>query len=204
MLCPTLPFGCSHHHLAFAGTMSIAPELFTKVLVELTESLLLSGFRRIVLLNGHGGNIVPASQALAILSHRYDDQFRPNIALVSYWELAGAAFTGEPPLESPQARHACEYETSLMLFLHPDRVNMMQVQPAQQPVVQEYIGAGNHNGLVLQKQFHFLTDQGSIGSPELATREKGEHLLNRATEATVNFIKDFSGWPLLDALRTTK
>src|SRR5688500_47793 len=51
LLCPTLPFGSSHHHLAFPGTLSLSPELYVQVLVELVDSLLESGFRSIVLLN---------------------------------------------------------------------------------------------------------------------------------------------------------
>src|SRR5690242_6143330 len=50
LLCPTLPFGSSHHHLTFGGTLSISITTYTQVLVELVESLLKNGFRRIVLL----------------------------------------------------------------------------------------------------------------------------------------------------------
>src|SRR5690606_30371251 len=88
VLCPTLCFGSSHHHLGFAGTMSLSPETYVQVLLDVTESLLSSGFRRIVLLNGHGGNIAPANHALGILSHRHDDELQPNIALATYWEMA--------------------------------------------------------------------------------------------------------------------
>ncbi|HXO77176.1 MAG TPA: creatininase family protein, partial [Puia sp.] len=54
LLCPTLSFGSSHHHLSFGGTMSLSPGLYTQVIVDLVSSLLQNGFRRIVLLNGHG------------------------------------------------------------------------------------------------------------------------------------------------------
>src|SRR2546423_2317145 len=72
LLCPTLPFGSSHHHLSFGGTISISITTYTQLLVELVESLLQNGFRRIVLLNGHGGNITPVKQVLTILSNKYD------------------------------------------------------------------------------------------------------------------------------------
>src|SRR5690606_16845818 len=97
VLCPALPFGSSHHHLAFPGTLSISHETYIRVLVDLVESLLQSGFLRIAILNGHGGNITPGKQALTMLSHRHDDSLRPNIALATYWELAGEAFRGAPP-----------------------------------------------------------------------------------------------------------
>src|ERR1035437_7426 len=63
LLCPVLPFGSSHHHLSFGGTLSVSISTYTQLITELVESLLTGGFRRIVLLNGHGGNITPVKQA---------------------------------------------------------------------------------------------------------------------------------------------
>ncbi|MDH5603246.1 MAG: creatininase family protein, partial [Cyclobacteriaceae bacterium] len=81
LLCPTLPFGSSHHHLAFGGTMSVSVETYIRFVTELVESLIQNGFRRIVLLNGHGGNITPVKQVLSMLSNQYDVTHQPNIAL---------------------------------------------------------------------------------------------------------------------------
>ncbi len=53
LLCPTLPFGSSHHHLSFGGTISVSMATYTQLVIELVESFLQAGFRRIVLLNGH-------------------------------------------------------------------------------------------------------------------------------------------------------
>lgn len=106
LLCPTLPFGSGHHHLHFGGTLSISITTYTQVVVELVESLLQNGFRRIVLLNGHGGYITPVRQALGVLSNKFDTTHKANIALVTYWELAGKIFSGAPPMESPALSHA--------------------------------------------------------------------------------------------------
>src|SRR5690349_5291821 len=56
LVTPTLPFGSSHHHLPFGGTLSLSTETYYRVLVDLLESLIVGGFRRIFVLNGHGGN----------------------------------------------------------------------------------------------------------------------------------------------------
>jgi creatinine amidohydrolase len=53
---PTMPFGSSHHHLSFGGTMSLSTDTYYRAMHELTESLIIDGFRRIFILNGHGGN----------------------------------------------------------------------------------------------------------------------------------------------------
>jgi creatinine amidohydrolase len=204
VLCPALPFGASHHHLGFAGTLSLSQETFTSVLIELVESLLQSGFRRIVLLNGHGGNITPARQALSILSQSHDDTLQPNIALATYWELGSGAFCGEAPMESPALSHACEYETSMMLYLFPKRVLMAQAQRATRPPANEYIAWEDeqpYRGVSMTKCTHFISSIGSSGRPDLATTVKGEYLLQRAGEAAIEFLRDFKDWPLLEDLR---
>ncbi len=58
---PLLWLGNSHHHLEFAGTLSAAPRTYLDVLGDLIDNLVTHGFRRVVLLNGHGGNIVPGA-----------------------------------------------------------------------------------------------------------------------------------------------
>src|SRR5665647_2286854 len=133
LLCPVLPFGSSHHHLSFGGTLSVFIATYTQLVIELAESLLQGGFRRIVLLNGHGGNVTPVKQTLAILSNKYDASLTPNIALVTYWELAGKIFSGAPPMESSALSHACEDETSLILHLFSEKVFADQIKRAKRP-----------------------------------------------------------------------
>jgi creatinine amidohydrolase len=197
LLCPTLPFGSSNHHLFFGGTLSISVATYTQVVVELVESLLQSGFRRIVLLNGHGGNITPAKNALSILSNKYDETLNPNIALATYWELAGKAFAGAPPMESPALSHACEYETSLMLHLFPNKVAVDKIERAERPESNGYIGWEDdepYKGVTMVKQTPFISSNGCSGEPQLATAEKGKHLLEHAVNAVVTFITSFKDW----------
>ena len=204
VLCPTVPFGSSHHHLAFGGTMSLAPALYTQVIVDLTGSLLQNGFRRIVLLNGHGGNITPVKQALALLSNSYDSYLQPNIALATYWELAGDVFAGAAPMESPALSHACEYETSLMLHLFPEKVRMEQVQRAERPGRNGYIGWEDdeaYRGVTMFKQTASISSNGSSGEPQLATAGKGKHLYEHAVQSLVEFLESFSTWPFLPNLK---
>lgn len=206
MLCPTLPYGASNHHLGFSGTMSLGHETFSKVLVELVESLLQGGFRRIVLLNGHGGNITPARQALSYLSYRWDDELRPNIALATYWELGGSAFSGDEPMETPALSHACEYETSMMLHLYPERVYMDHAEKALRPPANGYVGWEDdepYRGVSMTKSTHFISSRGSSGRPDLADAGKGEHLLEKATAGLLEFLADFKDWEFMPDLRPT-
>lgn len=204
LLCPTMGFGASHHHRAFPGTLSFSPELYTNVLVEMVQSLLQSGLRRIVLLNGHGGNIAPGRQALAMLSARSEAESEPNIALATYSELGGKYFTGEPPLQTPCITHACEYETSMMLHLYPERVHMERAERARIAPSNNYIGWENevpYRGVCVGWQSHLTGSNGSSGHPQLATAAKGKHLIERATDATIDFLRDFQTWPFLHDMR---
>jgi creatinine amidohydrolase len=204
VLCPTLPFGSSHHHLTFGGTMSISAKLYTDVLVELVESLLQNGFRRIILLNGHGGNITPARQALSILSKKYDAAMQPNIVLITYWELAGKYFSGAPPMETPALSHACEYETSLMLYLFPEKVARENISRATRPLSNGFIPFEDdepYRGVTMVKQTEFISGNGSSGEPGRGTIEKGKHLFTRAVESLVEFIGSFKTWEFLQDLK---
>jgi creatinine amidohydrolase len=204
VLCPPMPFGSSHHHLAFPGTMSLSAELFTRVVVELVQSLIKGGFHRIVLLNGHGGNITPIKQALAILSHQFDASIPANIVLVTYWELAGKVFAGAPPMESPALSHACEYETSLMLHLYPEMVHREQVQRAQSPASNGYIPWEEdepYRGVALFKKTQFISSNGSSGEPQKGTAEKGKILFDQAVASLCQFLSEFKKWPMLEDLR---
>ncbi len=115
VIAPTLPFGSSHHHFVFGATLSLSTETYYRVLYELCESLVTDGFKRIFLLNGHGGNHELAELAVRdiVLKHPV------RAAAGSYWRIAGEdlrhavdRFPG----------HAGEFETSLMLALRPHLV----------------------------------------------------------------------------------
>jgi creatinine amidohydrolase len=203
LLCPTLPFGSSDHHISFGGTISIGAELYTRVITDLVTALLKSGFRKIVLLNGHGGNITPVKQALAVLSRNFDYDCQPNIVLATYWELAGAVFAGAPPMESPALSHACEYETSLMLHLFPEKVKMEKAARAKRPADNGYIPWEDdirYRGITQIKQTAFISDNGSSGEPQKGTAAKGEHLFNQACDSLIAFLNSFKNWPLLPNL----
>ncbi len=204
LLCPTLFFGSSHHHLSFGGTISVSAATYTQLIVELTSSLLLNGHRRIVLLNGHGGNITPVRQALAVISAKFDESMNPNIALATYWELAGKFFSGAPPMESPALSHACEYETSLLLHLFPEKVFQDKIERAKRPASNSYIPWEDdepYRGVTMVKKTQFISSNGSSGEPQLGSAEKGKHLYMHAVDALVAFIQSFKTWPFSENLK---
>ena len=203
LLCPTLAFGASHHHLSFGGTISISVNTYTLLIQDLVVSLFQNGFKRIAILNGHGGNIIPVRQALAILSSRPEFQ-SVNIALATYWELAGEAFAGKLPMESPALSHACEYETSLMLHLFPQKVFSDKIKRANKAASNEYIfweDEGPYRGVTMIKPTAMISDNGSSGEPQLASEAKGKFLFEEAVAALEKFLVSFQSWPILKYLQ---
>ena len=84
---PLLWLGNSHHHLDFAGTLSAGPRTYLDLLGDLIDNFVAHGFRRIVLLNGHGGNIVPASQAVFEARQRHRNRDDLLLLAATYWTL---------------------------------------------------------------------------------------------------------------------
>lgn len=119
LVAPTLAYGSSHHHLPFGGTMSLSTETYYRLMVDLLESLATGGFRRVFIVNGHGGN-----SELVQLAARDVALRRPlAVAAGSYWTIAweqltaaGAGRAGHLP------GHAGAFESSLVAALRPELV----------------------------------------------------------------------------------
>src|SRR5262249_26449223 len=81
---PTLPFGSSHHHLPFGGTMSLSTDTYFRILYDLVESLIIGGFRSIFILNGHGGNHEVIQLVVRDLALKHPSR----LGAASYWTVA--------------------------------------------------------------------------------------------------------------------
>jgi creatinine amidohydrolase len=117
---PPLHFGSSDHHRPFPGVLSLRSGTFSQVLYEVVESLALSGFRRILILNGHGGNILLIQQVARDFVLVNPDA---RVAAAAYWDIARPrleAVEADRPVSIPG--HGGDFETALMLHLVPELV----------------------------------------------------------------------------------
>ena len=166
---PLMWLGNSDHHLDFCGTLSAPPRVYLDLLVGLAENLVHHGFRRIVFVNGHGGNDVPGRQAVFELRQRHRNRQDLLFLLGTYWSLGVRPWETMPSLHQREMGHACEWETSMILRLAPQLVG-------------DYLGAapvppGNaFTPAVRGWTTRDRSGPGHIGWPHLATTEKGEHL----------------------------
>src|ERR1051325_10742667 len=87
LFAPLMWLGNSEHHLDFAGTLSAAPRVYLDLLNGFVENFLTHGFRRLVFINGHGGNDVPGRQAIFELRQRYRQRDDVLFLFVTYWSL---------------------------------------------------------------------------------------------------------------------
>jgi creatinine amidohydrolase len=119
VVAPTLPFGSSHHHVPFGGTMSIGTEAYYRVVCELLESLIQGGFQRVFLLNGHGGN----HELLQLVARDLALKHPVSIAAASYWTVAWDALIAlDAHVECRLPGHAGKFETSNIMALRPELV----------------------------------------------------------------------------------
>jgi creatinine amidohydrolase len=184
---PLVWLGNSQHHLDFPGTLTAAPRTYLDLLGDLLENLLAHGFRRLLLLNGHGGNIVPAQQAVFEVRQRH--RHRSDLLLLSacYWQL------GSPPSESiaglrqEQMGHACEWETSMILRLAPHLAGDYR---AARATSQGSAFAPAARGWTTRDR----TVAGHLGDPAAATSEKGEALLALFARDAVELVERMLAW----------
>ena len=125
VITPTVSFGQSRHHHNFGPTLSITSRTLEHVLHDLGTSVFRSGFRRLLFLNGHGGNAAVIEVVAAELA---TDQ-AVVVGAASYWKVASTELqrTGHVEAGRPSPGHAGHFETSLMLATHPDVVDMSAI-----------------------------------------------------------------------------
>ena len=194
-LLPTLWVGASDHHLDFPGTVSLSVSLYTQVIKGMVRSLLRGGFRRIFCLNGHGGNEVPGTQALTEMVHESDLANAALLAFSSWWRIGSEAVGPEDiGMETPSITHACEYETSLMLHLHPDLVATDLAQASPPVLTSTYFHSEEGGAVKVAHRFNRLSKTGSMGRPDLATPDKGAALFAAVVGAAVDCIEEFATW----------
>jgi creatinine amidohydrolase len=180
LLLPTLWLGASSHHLRLGGTLSAEVDTHIAMLCDLLTPLLEDGYQRILVLNGHGGNIDTMHVALRRLQPRYRGRL---VAAASYWELAERELADLAQGKRKTMGHACEFETSMVLALRPDLVHREKIQNDPSPDEKAL------RGVYTAEDMKQKTDHGAIGYPELATEEKGRRFLEAAIARTVEVVQ---------------
>lgn len=189
-------YGYSLHHMAFTGSITLRSATLIAVVKDIVRSVLGHGFRRVLLLNGHGGNV----SILDVIGSDLGNEFhrRARIASATYFHLLAA--------RAPEFReslpggmgHACEFETSLLLHLAGDAVRQGEAvafypDPGSPYLTTDLFGSGRVRTYL---DFRDLSETGTLGDPLLASAEKGRRIFDIAVEETAAFIRDFAAWSI--------
>lgn len=183
---PTVWTGLAEHHMDFGGTFTLDFDTFRALLACICESLTRHGFRRIFLLNGHGGNIA----ALNTIVQELSQELEAPICTATYPHLDAVAEKYGQILERQRnVQHAGEAETSMMLELAPDLVDQ---QAAEEAV--EVRADWKEGGVFRLRTFSQVTENGYIGAPASADAEKGRQLLDAAAEGLADTLLNGGLW----------
>ncbi len=168
LLLPTQWLGASAHHLPFFGTLTADLDQHIQLMVHPLEQYLKQGWKKVFILNGHGGNIDTYHIALRALHERYGDA---ELMAASYWEIASAEIAAHLTGPRKQVGHACEAETAMMLAVRPDLVRMHLAEDCHM-TTSPGIGAA-----YVPTNMKGRTRRGVVGYPSRATAEQGKAML---------------------------
>lgn len=184
---PCVWTGLAEHHMEFGGTVTLDYASLAAVLRGIVRSAARHGFRRVMLLNGHGGNAEAVIQAAS----EFTIEFGIKVAAGTYWHMVPEAIA--PILERQSGlMHACEAETSMMLALRPDGVRQERLPEAHGPMSTRV--EGQPPGLALRRSFKAISETGVIGDARVATAEKGERLLAAISARVAELLLNRALW----------
>ncbi len=188
---PPVLHGYSPHHMDFPGAISIGSQTFVNYVLDVCKSLAHHGFKRILIVNSHGSN-----------AHLLDSVARLTMIETEGQVLCAAFFYGtltrftevvSQILEQPVGRggHADEMETSMYLAIKPELVEMSKaLKELKSPSVAlaALVGMGHH----IWPYWSSHTESGIVGDATLASKEKGEKLLEAAAAGVADVARELS------------
>jgi creatinine amidohydrolase len=191
LVAPTFQTGSSHHHLPFGGTISLSTERYYGALRDMTASLIASGFRRIFIVNGHGGNheLIELVVRDLALSHAC------NLAAASYWTLAREPLTERvPDLGERLPGHAGAFETSLIMALRPELVANPLPHRTAEELARTTVPSTPFRA---ERHGFWQSIDGYTDSPDQASAERGQRLFEITVTAVAEELVRFAHLPLV-------
>jgi creatinine amidohydrolase len=189
---PAIPFGISANHMDFPGTLTISEDTFIRLVTDVCSCLAYHGFRRILIINGHGGN----QSALDVAARRVNLRYPETLCAVMAYYLTPRAGQFEAELAKIQGLrgsmdHGGLGETSCYLALNPSPVDMSKVQAGAMPESAAFGFSAEDGAVVLMPYWSAVAPVGVMGDPRNASAEIADEYLPRVVEDIVEIIKQF-------------
>ncbi|MEN6312901.1 MAG: creatininase family protein [Clostridiaceae bacterium] len=177
-LLPALPISTCREHMGKKGSVWMNPDTFYNMVGDIVMSLKEQGFKKVVIILGHGGIFI-ANPAVRELNATNPDIKVIKVDLCQLNQSAEIASI----IECKDNLHACEMETSLMLYLREDLVRKEKIVDCIPGVPRDYLNYGS---------IFRYSKCGVWGKPSLASKEKGERILKVYVEKSIEYINDVS------------
>ncbi len=193
LILPAQTVGCSEHHMALPGSLTLTHETFRRAVCDVAESVVRHGFQRLLVLNSHGGN-----QAIdGVIGEQLGQRFpRVEFLVANWWTVAAKRLA--PLQQGPfgSVGHACEFETSLLLVIAPELVDMSRAEDGgiQHRSLPMHFDMLHGPAASCYRPFDQLSHNGVYGRPTLASAEKGREVLRACVASLTDLINDF--WPI--------
>jgi creatinine amidohydrolase len=189
-------YGFSAHHMRFAGSITLSASTMMALIDDIVSSLVVHRFRRILLVNGHGGNGGIVDLCASTLGHKYYGAAR--IAGVTYFHLAHSEIDAIRTTLAGGTGHAGEFETSVMLHMANHLVSMERSKKTIPDPGSRYLTTDLTGSSAVRTYLDFadLSHTGTLGDPTVADKEKGKAFFDAVSNALSAFVDDFANWKL--------
>jgi len=200
LVLPHIAYGYTGHVMDFPGTINTHYETFIQQVCDVTRSLAYHGFKKIILLNGHGSNM----PNLDLAARRTNLETDAECVLIAWWSLLTVDKEFLPGWRESKfpggCSHACELETSLYLYLDEENVRKDQIRSGTISFNNEdnpfnwvdLFGAGPATVISWTSSY---SETGVLGDAEKATKEKGERVYHEAVKQLCAFVNYFHKRP---------
>ena len=178
-----IPYGFSIEHSSFPGTVTMTPESLMGVVRDVCESMIRHGFKKIILINGHGGN----ASILETLIQYLKPKHKATFALINITDMATYYLQESRGLRSSAITHADELETSLLLAIDKTKVKLNKIKNSKRSAKS---GPKTPVGVKVAWQTEEYSSTGSIGELRRMGRAEGKRILTYILE---NILKLLDG-----------
>ncbi len=194
---PTQSVGTSQEHIRFPGTLTLTPQTLMRVWTEIGESVARAGVTKLVLFNTHGGQV----SVMDIVARELRTRCDMLVYSVNWWSLPlGDAVNGQFSAQEHRfGMHAGDIETSMMLALRPQFVDMAQARDfhsSSQDRAARYPILGNGTSAKLGWHMQDYNAQGAAGNATLATADKGRAVVEAAGRQLAALLAEVAQLPL--------
>ena len=200
LVLPILAYGYTGHVMDFPGTINTNYTTFMEQVLDVTRSLAYHGFKKIILLNGHGSNM----PNLDLASRRTNLETDAECCVIAWWNLLTVDKKFLPSWRESKfpggCAHACELETSMYMFLDEENVRKDKIKSGLISFNEEnnpfsWVDLFAAGPATVVSWTSSYSDTGVLGDAEKATKEKGERACNEAVKQLCNFVNWYQPRP---------